>query len=31
LIDSRFPLADLAQAFRRQESGQHFGKIAIEI
>ena len=31
VIDSRFPLADLAQAFRRQESGQHFGKIAIEI
>ncbi len=31
VIDSRFPLANLADAFRHQESGRHFGKIAIEI
>lgn len=30
-ISDRFPLAELAAAFRYQESGQHFGKIAIEI
>jgi len=31
VIDSRFPLDRLADAFRHQESGRHFGKIAIEI
>ena len=31
VIDSRFPLADLAGAFRHQESQQHFGKICVEI
>lgn len=29
VIDSRYPLAQLAQAFRHQESQQHFGKICI--
>lgn len=31
VISDRFALADLADAFRHQESGSHFGKIAIEI
>jgi len=31
IIDSQFALADLANAFRHQESGKHFGKIAIDI
>ena len=31
VIDRSFPLADLANAFRHQESGQHFGKICVEI
>lgn len=31
VIDSHFPLADLAEAFRYQESGRHFGKIVIDI
>ncbi len=31
VIDSSFPLSALADAFRYQESGQHVGKIAIEI
>lgn len=31
VIDSSFPLSALADAFRHQESGKHFGKIAIEI
>lgn len=31
IISDRFPLADLAAAFRHQESGQHFGKIAVGI
>jgi NADPH:quinone reductase-like Zn-dependent oxidoreductase len=30
VIDRRFPLADLAQAFRYQESNRHFGKIYLE-
>ena len=30
-ISDRFPLADLADAFRHQESGKHFGKIVVEI
>lgn len=31
VIDRSFPLADLANTFRHQESGQHFGKICVEI
>ncbi len=31
VIDSRYPLAQLAEAFRHQESQQHFGKICIEL
>lgn len=30
VIDRSFPLASLADAFRHEESGQHFGKICIE-
>ncbi|BBI63418.1 hypothetical protein HSBAA_47240 [Vreelandella sulfidaeris] len=29
VIDREFPLADIADAFRHQESGQHFGKICL--
>ncbi|MCK5771187.1 NAD(P)-dependent alcohol dehydrogenase [Algiphilus sp.] len=29
VIDSRFPLADIADAFRHQESQKHFGKICL--
>ena len=31
VIDSRFPLQGLADAFRHQESQQHFGKIVVEL
>ena len=31
VIDSRFPLEQLADAFRHQESGRHFGKIVVEM
>jgi len=31
VISDTFALADLADAFRHQESGQHFGKIVVEI
>ncbi|MDB5697806.1 MAG: alcohol dehydrogenase [Alphaproteobacteria bacterium] len=31
VIDSHFPLERLADAFRHQESGAHFGKICIDI
>ena len=31
VIDRRFPLHELAQAFRYQETGAHFGKIVIDI
>lgn len=31
VIDSRFPLEELASAFRHLKSGQHFGKICIDI
>jgi NADPH:quinone reductase-like Zn-dependent oxidoreductase len=31
VIDRHFPLADLAGAFRHQESGTHFGKIVVDI
>lgn len=31
VIDSTFPLAKLAGAFRHEKSGRHFGKICIEI
>lgn len=30
VLDQSFPLEMLADAFRRQESGQHFGKIIVE-
>ncbi len=30
VIDRRFPLADLAEAFRYQESNRHLGKICLE-
>lgn len=30
VVDRRFPLVELADAFRLQESGGHFGKIAVE-
>lgn len=30
VIDRSFPLADIADAFRLQESGGHFGKIVVE-
>ena len=30
VLDQSFPLDNLADAFRRQESGQHFGKIVVE-
>ena len=29
-IDSRFPLEEIAKAFRHQANGQHFGKIVLE-
>lgn len=31
VIDRTFPLAEIADAFRHEESGQHFGKICLEI
>jgi NADPH:quinone reductase-like Zn-dependent oxidoreductase len=31
VIDCSFPLADIADAFRHQESGKHFGKICLSI
>lgn len=31
VISDHFPLADLAGAFRHQESGRHFGKIVVDI
>ncbi|MFZ1743457.1 MAG: NAD(P)-dependent alcohol dehydrogenase [Pontixanthobacter sp.] len=31
VISDHFALADLADAFRHQESGKHFGKIAVDI
>jgi NADPH:quinone reductase-like Zn-dependent oxidoreductase len=31
VIDRHFPLAQLADAFRHQESGKHFGKIVVDI
>jgi NADPH:quinone reductase-like Zn-dependent oxidoreductase len=30
VIDRSFPLEALANAFRHQESGTHFGKIVVE-
>ncbi|WP_447761328.1 zinc-binding dehydrogenase [Sphingopyxis panaciterrae] len=30
MIDRSFPLAEIADAFRFQESGGHFGKIVVE-
>ena len=30
VLDQSFPLEKLADAFRRQESNQHFGKIVVE-
>jgi len=31
VLDQHFPLAGLGDAFRRQESGAHFGKIVVDI
>jgi NADPH:quinone reductase-like Zn-dependent oxidoreductase len=31
MIDKTFALADLADAFRYEESGAHFGKICVQI
>ncbi len=31
VIDKHFPLANLGDAFRHQESGKHFGKIVVDI
>jgi NADPH:quinone reductase-like Zn-dependent oxidoreductase len=31
VIDSTFPLAGLADAFRHEEAGKHFGKICVEV
>ena len=31
VIDSHFPLAEIAEAFRRQEKGAHFSKIVLDI
>ncbi|MEO9470400.1 NAD(P)-dependent alcohol dehydrogenase [Parasphingorhabdus sp.] len=31
ILDKHFPLADLGDAFRHQESGAHFGKIVVDI
>lgn len=31
VIDSHFPLESIADAFRHQESGRHFGKICLDI
>jgi NADPH:quinone reductase-like Zn-dependent oxidoreductase len=31
VIDSHFPLSELAEAFRHQEAQRHFGKICIDI
>lgn len=31
VIDSRFPLERIADAFRYQESGRHFGKIVLDV
>lgn len=31
VIDSHYPLAELAEAFRHQESQRHFGKICVDI
>ncbi|PHR12449.1 MAG: NAD(P)-dependent alcohol dehydrogenase [Sphingopyxis sp.] len=31
VLDQHFPLSDLADAFRHQESGKHFGKIIVDI
>jgi len=31
VIDSHFPLGQIADAFRHQESGAHFGKIVVDI
>ena len=30
VIDRSFPLAQIADAFRHEESGRHFGKICLE-
>jgi NADPH:quinone reductase-like Zn-dependent oxidoreductase len=31
VIDSKYPLDQLADAFRHQESQRHFGKICVEL
>ena len=31
IIDSHFPLDKIADAFRHEESGRHFGKIVLDL
>ena len=31
VIDSHYPLEGIADAFRHQESGKHFGKIVLDM
>jgi hypothetical protein len=31
VVDRAFPLAQLGEAFRYEESGAHFGKIGVEV
>ena len=31
VIDSRYPLEAIADAFRHQASGRHFGKICLDV
>jgi NADPH:quinone reductase-like Zn-dependent oxidoreductase len=31
VIDTTFELADIAEAFRHQEAGKHFGKVCLSI
>ncbi len=31
VVDHRFVLADIANAFRHEEAGAHFGKICLEL
>jgi NADPH:quinone reductase-like Zn-dependent oxidoreductase len=31
VLDRSFPLEEIAQAFRHEEAGRHFGKICLEV